>query len=89
MLNPLPLVLSVPIGGGRAETSGGTSGFGAARSAVARACMATGKSSAATGSAPVPSERHHRLHEAALDPHALETRAQDGHSRGGSRGQME
>lgn len=80
---PLPLIHSVPLGGG-AETSGGTSRSGAAGSADARAGMAAGTSSAATGGAPVPAERHHCVHEAAMDPHALEARAKDRRSRGGS-----
>lgn len=73
---PLPLVLFGLLGGG-AETSGGTSRSGAAGFAVARGRMDTGASSAATGSAPVPAECHHCLHEAALDPHALEAGTQD------------
>lgn len=75
-VNSLPLILTALTGGG-AETSGGTSRSGAAGSTVARVRMATGKSSTAARSPSVQAECNHCLHEAALDPHALEARAQD------------
>ncbi len=46
--------------------------------------MAAGKSPAASGSEVVPPQYGHCLHEAALDPDALEARAQDGWTGGGS-----
>lgn len=59
-----------------------TSWSRAAGASVSWAGGAAGKSSAPAGSLQLPSQHRHRLHETAMDPHALETRTQDRRHRG-------
>lgn len=66
------------------EASRGPARTRAAGTPTSRANMAAGKSPAATGSEVVPPQYGHCLHEAALDPDALEAGPQDGWPGGGS-----
>lgn len=59
--------------GGRASASGGPAWrSGAAGASDPRGPLDSGASPAATGGPPVQTQHHHLLHEAQVDPHALE-----------------
>ena len=71
-------------GGGAAGMSGGPArGSAAPGAAGPRRPLGTGEGPAAAGAAALQAQHGHLLHEATLDPHALEAGPQDGARRPG------